>query len=87
MYKTFDNEKFRLDVLKQNFDKSSFGVYKDTLLNLFSKNVPLKKKHILTNDPFNKSPFMKKHLHKEYYYCALDCALQKWLNINFREAK
>ena len=29
MYKTFDNEKFRLDVLKQNFDKSNFGVYKD----------------------------------------------------------
>lgn len=46
---SFDNEKFRSDVLKHNFDKRYFGSYKDTIFNLFNKYVPLKKKNVGTN--------------------------------------
>ena len=44
--KTFENEKFRSDVLKHNFDKNNFDSYKDILFNLFKKYVPLKKKYV-----------------------------------------
>ena len=59
-HKTFDNEKFRSDILK-HFDKNDFGSYKDTLANLFNKNVPLKNKYVRANE----APFMINHLRKE----------------------
>ena len=59
-HKTFDYEKFRSDILK-HFDKNDFGSYKDTLANLFNKNVPLKNKHVHANE----APLMMNHLRKE----------------------
>ena len=49
-YKTFDNEKFRPEVLKQNFDQNDFGIYKD--FNLFKKHVPLKEKYVRVNEAY-----------------------------------
>ena len=42
-YKTFDNEKFRSDVLKRNFNKNGLGSDQETFFNLFNKHVTLKK--------------------------------------------
>ena len=47
--KTFDNEKFRSNILKYNFNESDFDSYKDTLFNLFSKDFSLKKKYVRPN--------------------------------------
>ena len=58
--KTFDNEKFRSDVLK-NFDKNDFGNCKDSLFNLFNGHVRLRKKYVRAND----AAFMTKHLHNK----------------------
>ena len=53
--KTFDNEKFRSDVLKHNFNKNYFGSYNDTLSNILRKHVLLKTKYVRANE----APFMK----------------------------
>lgn len=60
-YKAFDNERFRSDVLKYNFDKNNFVSYKDTLFKIFNQHAPLKKKYIRVNV----APFMSRHLHTE----------------------
>ena len=59
--KTFDNEKFRSNILKHNFNESDFDSYKDTIFNLFSKDFSLKKKYVRPNE----ASFQTRNLHKE----------------------
>ena len=53
VYKNFDNNKFRSEILKCNFNYTDLRTFKETVFNIFSKYAPIKKgmfapvKHLL----------------------------------------
>ena len=59
-YENFDNAKFRYNIVTATSNVDNFGVYKNTISNIFNRHVPIKKKYIRTNE----APFMSKQLHK-----------------------
>ena len=59
-YKNFDNNKFRSEILRCNFDYTDLRTFKETVLNIFNKYAPIKKKYARANE----APFMTKELHK-----------------------
>ena len=60
-YKKIDNDKFQADIKTCGFDKNGINSLKETILSVFNKYVPIKKKYIRANE----APFMTKILHKE----------------------
>ena len=58
--KNFDNENFRPDISKFDFDASDLEGFKNTIFCMFNKHVPIKRKYICANE----APFMTKELHK-----------------------
>ena len=61
-YKTFDNIKFRSEILKCNFNYVDLRIFKQTVFNIFSKYALIKKKYI----HFNEAPFMTKEPYKVF---------------------
>ena len=59
-YENVDNAKFRYNIVTATSNVDNFGVYKNTISNIFNRHVPIKKKYIRTNE----APFMSKELHK-----------------------
>ena len=59
-YKNFDNNKFRSEILKCNFNYTDLRTFKETVFNIFSKYAPIKRKYVRANE----APFMTKELHK-----------------------
>ena len=59
-YKNFDNNKFRSEILRCNFDYTDLRTFKETVANIFNKYAPIKKKYVRTNE----APFRTKELHK-----------------------
>ena len=59
-FKNFDNNKFRSEILKCNFDFTDLRTFKETVFNMFNKYAPIKKKYVRANE----APFMTKELHK-----------------------
>ena len=42
-YKNFDNNKFRSEILKRNFNYTDLRTFKETVFNIFNKYAPIKK--------------------------------------------
>ena len=59
-YKNFDNNKFRSEILKRNFNYTDLRTFKETVFNIFNKYAPIKRKYVRANE----APFMTKELHK-----------------------
>ena len=59
-YKNFDNNKFRSEILKCNFDYTDLRTFIDTAFNIFNKYAPIRKKYVRANE----APSMTKELHK-----------------------
>ena len=59
-YKTFDNNKFRSEILKRNFNCTDLRTFKEPVFNIFNKYAPIKRKYVRVNE----APFMTKELHK-----------------------
>ena len=59
-YKNFDNEKFRSDIPKSDFDASDLEGFRNIIFCIFNKHAPIKRKYILANE----APFMTKKFHK-----------------------
>ena len=59
-YKNFDNNKFRSEILKRNFNYTYLKTFKETVFNIFNKYAPFKRKYVHAN----KAPFLTKELHK-----------------------
>ena len=59
-YENVDNAKFRYNIVTATSNVDNFGVYKNTISNIFNRHVSIKKKYIRTNE----APFMSKELHK-----------------------
>ena len=59
-YKNFDNNKFRSEILKCNFNYTDLRTFKETVFNIFNKYAPIKRKYVRANE----APFMTKELHK-----------------------
>ena len=59
-YKNLDNAKFRSYIVATTSNVDNFGMYKNTIFNIFNRHVPIKKKYIRANEP----PFMTKELRK-----------------------
>ena len=60
-YKNFNNDRFQADIKTGGFDTKDINSFKETILSVFSKYAPIKKKYIRANE----APFMTKNLHKE----------------------
>ena len=60
-YKNFDNNKFRSEILKHNFNYTDLRTFKETVFNIFNKYASIKRKYLCGNE----TPFMTKELHKE----------------------
>ena len=60
-YKNFDNDKFQGDAKTSRFDKNDINSFKKTILSVFNKYAPVKKKNIRANE----ANFMTKSWHKE----------------------
>ena len=59
-YKNFDNNKFRSEILKRNFNYTDLRTFKETVFNIFNKYAPIKRKYVRPDE----APFMTKELHK-----------------------
>ena len=59
-YITFDIEKFRSDIWKINLNTNDLQEIKKTVICIFNKDAPIKRKHIHTNV----APFITTDLHK-----------------------
>ena len=59
-YKNFDNNKFRSEILKRNFNNTDLRTFKETVFNIFNKYSPIKRKYVRANE----APFMTRELHK-----------------------
>ena len=59
-YKSFDNAKFRYDIVTATSNIDNFAMYKSTIFNIFNRHALIKKKYIRANE----APFMSKELHK-----------------------
>ena len=59
-YKNFDNNKFRSEILKRNFNYTDLRTFKETVFNIFNKYAPIKRKYVRANE----APFMTKELQK-----------------------
>ena len=60
-YKHFNNDRFPADIKTCGFDAKDINSFKETILSVFNKYAPIKKKYIRANE----APFMTKNLHKE----------------------
>ena len=60
-YKNFNNDRFQADIKTCGFDTKDINSFKETVLSVFNKYAPIKKKYIRANE----APFMTKNLHKE----------------------
>ena len=60
-YKNFNNDRFQADIKTCGFDTKDINSFKETILSVFSKYAPIKKKYIRANE----APFMTINLHKE----------------------
>ena len=60
-YNNFDSDKFQVDIKTCEFDKNNKNSFKGTILSIFNKYAPIKKKTIRVNE----ASFMTKNLHKE----------------------
>ena len=60
-YKNFNNDRFQAGIKTCGFDTKDINSFKETILSVFSKYAPIKKKYIRANE----APFMTKNLHKE----------------------
>ena len=60
-YKNYNNDRFQGDIKTCGFDTKDINSFKQTILSVFSKYAPIKKKYIRANE----APFMTKNLHKE----------------------
>ena len=60
-YKNFNNDRFQEDIKTCEFDTNGINSFKETILSVFKKYVPIKKKYIRANE----ASFMTKNLHKE----------------------
>ena len=58
-YKNFDNNKFRSEILKRNFNYTDLRTFKETVFNVFNKYAPIERKYVRANE----APFMIKELH------------------------
>ena len=58
--KIFDNNKFRSEILKCNFNYTDLRTFKETVFNIFNKYSPIKRQYVRANE----APFMTKELHK-----------------------
>ena len=47
--KSFDNAKFRYDIVTATSNVDDFGMYKSTIFNISNRHVPVKKKYIRAN--------------------------------------
>ena len=59
-YNKFDNNAFRHDIEKCNFNTADLKTFKVTVFCIFNKHVPMKRKYVRANE----APFMTKELHK-----------------------
>ena len=59
-YKNFDNNKFRSEILKRNFNYTDLRTFKETVFNIFNKYATIKRKYVRANE----APFTTKELHK-----------------------
>ena len=59
-YKNFDDNKFRSEILKCNFNYTDLRTFKKTVFYIFNKYPPIKKKYVRANE----ASFMTKELHK-----------------------
>ena len=60
-YKNFNNDRFQADIKTCGFDTKDINSFKETILSVFNKYAPFKKKYIRANE----APFMTKNLYKE----------------------
>ena len=60
-YKNFNNDRFQADIKTCGSDPKDINSFKETILSVFNKYAPIKKKYIRANE----APFMTKNLHKE----------------------
>ena len=58
--KKFDNNAFRHDIEKCNFNTADLKTFKETVFCIFNKHAPTKRKYVRANE----APFMTKELHK-----------------------
>ena len=59
-YKNFDNNKFRSEILKRDFNYTDLRTFYGTVFNIFNKYVPIKKKYVHASD----ASFTTKEFHK-----------------------
>ena len=53
IYKNFENDKFQADIKTYRFDENDRSSFKETILSVFNKYAPIKKKYIRANEaPF-----------------------------------
>ena len=57
-YKNFDNDKFQANIKTCGFDTNDINSFKGTILSVFNKYAPIKKKYIRANE----APIMTKKL-------------------------
>ena len=60
-YNNFYSDKFQVEIKTCEFDKNNIISFKGTILSIFNKYAPIKKKTIQVNE----ASFMTKNLHKE----------------------
>ena len=79
-YKNFDNAKFSYDIVTVTSNVDSFGMYKNTIFNIFNRHVPTKKKYVRANE----ASFMLKVLHKSIIKRSRlkNIFLKHWTNTN-----
>ena len=58
-YKNFDNNKFRYEILKCNFNYTDLRTFKEAVFNIINKYTPIKRKYVRANV----APFMTKEIH------------------------
>ena len=60
LHKNFDNNKFRSEILKCNFNYTDLRTFKETFFNIFNKYVPIRERYVRANE----APFVTKELYK-----------------------
>ena len=65
-YKNLDNDKFQTDIKTCRFDKNYINSFKEAVLPVFNKYVPIKKKYIRANE----AHFMPKTCIKKSRKCT-----------------
>ena len=49
-YENFDNEKFRSDIWKMNFNTTGREGFRKTVFRIFNKHAPIKRKYVRANE-------------------------------------